>query len=759
MKRRRDTQSGAGNAKKRVTHATFTKWQRDLDRDCQTMTWLDCETMTESGKKVVEKLKCKVCTEFVDKIRGRKNFSDKWICGADSVRTSNVRDHAHNDQHTHALSLLKKQRAQASGLGQHRMLPSRRPSIRYRKTRERLKVKFDIAYFIATEKFAFTKYPKICELEARHGVHVGTIYRSDMAGKDFVHYIAEAKRKDLLQTLAKANFFSLLMDGSTDTGNIDNEILLVVWCDPDGSDEKVHTRMDFLTVSRPQSVTARGLFQVLEGCLQGLGIQEVSPDECQKLVGVGTDGAAANIAASGLKGLVEGRLGWVFWMWCMAHRLELAIKDALKGTTFDDINEMLLRLFYLYEKSPKKCRELEDIIADLRDCMCFDDAGVKPVRASGSRWVAHKLSAMKRVISKFGAYTNHLAALSEDPSVRSADRAKLKGYHKKWIEAKYILGCALFVDLLSPCSVFSKFMQSDEIDILGALTGLLKTLKEINKLGSMPLDQWPTYAATMRKITEEDDSKVYQCQELKHFSAAVSLYSAKYGDYASRVTRCIKSRLSWSDMELMRDIIFMLSTHGWEKALEEDNDMAAIDRLVQRFTIPLQGAAVDTEEVVKEFSEMISYATQYIALSVLHYHSVWWRLFHAPCSSEWANVLVLAQLLFSLPASNGKLERVFSLLGVIKVNKRSLLSNDTLDDLLLLNSDKIPLDKFDPNPAIDLWWSAKARRPSQKSRKQYKPRLSDQPSTSEITDPEDSEPGDALGDWDDLVQSSGTEDN
>ena len=459
--------------------------------------------------------------------------------------------------------------------------------------------------------------------------------------------------------------------------------------------------------------------------MQDLGIQEVSLDECKKLVGVGTYGAAANIAASGLKGLMEERLGWVFWMWCMAHPLELAIKDALKGTTFDEIDEMLLRLYYLYEKSPKKCRELEDIIADLKDCMCFDEGGVKPVRASGSRWVAHKLNAMKRVISKFGAYTNHLATLSHDRSVRSADQAKLRGYHKKWIEAKYILGCALFVDLLSPCSVFSKSMQSDEIDILGALTGLLRTLKEINKLGSKPLDQWPTYAATMSKITEEDGTTVYQCQELKNISAAVGLYSAKYGDYTSRVTRCIKSRLSWSDMELMRDIIFMLSTQGWEKALEEDNDMAAIDRLIQRFAIPLQGAAVDTEEVVKEFREMISYATQYIALSVLDYHSVWWRPFHAPCSSEWANILVLAELLFSLPASNGKLERVFSLLGVIKVNKRSLLSNEMLNDLLLLNSEKIPLDKFDPNPAIDLWWSAKARRPSQKSRKLYKPRKSD----------------------------------
>ena len=390
--------------------------------------------------------------------------------------------------------------------------------------------------------------------------------------------------------------------------------------------------------------------------------------------------------------------------------------------------------------------------------MCFDDAGVKPVRASGSRWIAHKLNVMKRVISKFGAYTNHLATLSVDPSVRSVDRAKLKGYHKKWIEAKYILGCALFIDLLSPCSMFSKSMQSDEIDILGALTVLLKALKATNNLSSMPLDQWPTYAATMREITDEDDSKVYQCQELKHFSAAVSHYSVKYGDYASRVIQCIKSRLLWSDMELMRDIIFMLSTHGWEKALEEDDNMAAIDRLVQRFSIPLQGAAVDTEEVVKEFREMISYATQYIALSVLDYHSVWWRLFHAPTSSEWANVLVLASLLFSLHASNGKLERVFSLLGVIKVDKRSQLSNQTLDDLLLLNSDRIPLDKFDPNPGIDLWWSAKARRPSQKSRKQYTPRRSDQPSTSETTDPEESELGDALSEWDDLV-GSGTEDD
>ena len=74
---------------------------------------------------------------------------------------------------------------------------------------------------------------------------------------------------------------------------------------------------------------------------------------------------------------------------------------------------------------------------------------------------------MKRIISKFGAYTSHLVALSEESSTKAADRAKLKGYLKKWLDAKYLLGCAFFVDLLLPCSVFSKTMQSDEVDIVG----------------------------------------------------------------------------------------------------------------------------------------------------------------------------------------------------------------------------------------------------------------------------------------------------
>ena len=66
-------------------------------------------------------------------------------------------------------------------------------------------------------------------------------------------------------------------------------------------------------------------------------------------------------------------------MWCLAHRLELSVKDALKSTFFIQIDEMLLRLYYTYEKLPKKCRELEDVIIELKKCIEFDDEGTRPV--------------------------------------------------------------------------------------------------------------------------------------------------------------------------------------------------------------------------------------------------------------------------------------------------------------------------------------------------------------------------------------------
>ena len=235
-----DPQSGASDPKRRtVSYSTFQKWRTELDKDCKSITWLECDTTVTGGRKTVTKLKCGVCVKFKSKIAGRRNYSDKWIVGADCVHTSNIKDHAKTDQHQHAMTLLKKERAVSKGQGP--LSYARIAQVLHELPEDamaKLRVKFDLAHFIATEKIAFSKYPALCELEAHHGVNVGSDYNNEHAAKTFCHYIAETRREDLAENLASAKFFSILMDGSTDKGNIDDEMFLALWCDVDGTDEK-----------------------------------------------------------------------------------------------------------------------------------------------------------------------------------------------------------------------------------------------------------------------------------------------------------------------------------------------------------------------------------------------------------------------------------------------------------------------------------------------------------------------------------------
>ena len=113
-----------------------------------------------------------------------------------------------------------------------------------------------------------------------------------------------------------------------------------------------------------------GLLESLQNGQGWLGIKAIDAEECKKLIGIGTDGAAVNISA--LKGKVQESIPWVYWMWCLAHSLELAVIAAFQGTAFNSVDEMMLHLYYIYEKTPRKSCELEEIFVDLWGCLLID---------------------------------------------------------------------------------------------------------------------------------------------------------------------------------------------------------------------------------------------------------------------------------------------------------------------------------------------------------------------------------------------------
>ena len=297
------------------------------------------------------------------------------------------------------------------------------------KTKERVKKKFDVCYVMAKELLSFTKYPSLHELEMSHGVDLGPAYKTDVSAKSFTHYIAESQRQKLFSLMSSdMHFFSFLVDGTTDAGNIEDEMVVIQFCIQDSTAKEIRSCARYFTIFNPDKADTDGLVNSLKNTLEkALGVSDFLDrgsilSAKPTLVGGWTDGASVNIGQhKSIKERFQKSLPWMFWSWCYAHRLELASKNGLTSHLFKSLEEMLLRLYYLYKKSAKKTRELMAVVEVLKEVFELPDSGNIPIRSEGSRWINHKRRALQRVVDRYGAYTSHLNALAEDNSIKSED--------------------------------------------------------------------------------------------------------------------------------------------------------------------------------------------------------------------------------------------------------------------------------------------------------------------------------------------------
>ena len=182
--------------------------------------------------------------------------------------------------------------------------------------------------------------PSLCKLQVKHGVVLGTGYKNNQACSVFTEYIAKEQRILLNQKLKNVHYFSIQADGSTDCANKEEELYLVLYFDPYTDDGKVHIRSKFFAVRQPKDGTAAGLYESFTRALHYMDVK----DWKDKLIGFGCDGTSVNIAGNGLRGFLEQSCSWIVTFWCLAHRLELSIKDALKSSYFSTIDEVLMCL-------------------------------------------------------------------------------------------------------------------------------------------------------------------------------------------------------------------------------------------------------------------------------------------------------------------------------------------------------------------------------------------------------------------------------
>ena len=138
---------------------------------------------------------------------------------------------------------------------------------------EMTKEKFEIAYFFCKEEIPMSKYEKVIELEAMHGVDISNVaYANAGSCVNFIDFMGEEIANELNNDLSKGNFFSVLWDGPTDRSVLEQEVPFVLYFDlkPIGK-EKVQVKTSFLGLRDVKHGHAEGGKEHIMEAFENLG--------------------------------------------------------------------------------------------------------------------------------------------------------------------------------------------------------------------------------------------------------------------------------------------------------------------------------------------------------------------------------------------------------------------------------------------------------------------------------------------------------
>lgn len=218
---------------------------------------------------------CDVCHKYKDRLQGMRNFSSTWLTGSTNQRESSVIDHAKSEQHKSAMSRLRAE--EFNGMP----LTSSAPIVSLLTTmdaHEKAQVcrKFKICYVLARQGLALLKYPAFHALTERQGVDIGYSYRKTDSARQFTHFITETLRQRFLESLSGISFVSFLLDGSTDTGNVEQELVFVQYFYKDDSARQIFSYARGLAVVSPESADNEEILACLDRALYRVGISKTN---------------------------------------------------------------------------------------------------------------------------------------------------------------------------------------------------------------------------------------------------------------------------------------------------------------------------------------------------------------------------------------------------------------------------------------------------------------------------------------------------
>lgn len=516
---------------------------------------------------------------------------------------------------------------------------------------------FRTAYECAQSQLSFREYPRLINLQNKNGLNCGNILYSDHACADILQHIASQMKKEIVDYIIKTkNTFSLMADEST---SCSNEQSLIV---------NIRTLFEgepcvyFLGLLPLSGTTSETIYNTLIDFLTNIGLT----DEilANQFVAFCSDGASNMLGKhQGVATLLQSKYPNLVVFHCMAHRLELAVKQAI-----DDVNsvshfrDLIDSIYKLFSMSPKNQRELNDAAAETAVQL------LKVKKIFDVRWVFSSYVAMKAFLRNFEALHTMLVKAADDNTRTAKERSKYLGLSKKMQNWFVVAEACLIKDTLRVLKQLSMFFQADSSSITSALPRVANAKEKLLALKT-------SAGKSEQKLLDSYESQMaYKGVHLSKNDTDEQRFSSLKRQLCQALADNLDQRFPCTELLGLSQV---LDHSTWPNDLMQRAVYG--DTAVMTLCKKLNISSVVTAEVIYDFSR-----------------------FKKGCTAG-SHLKQVFDLLSIFPISSAACERGFSQMNLQQTDGRNKLAVQTVSSLLMISVNGPPIDHWNPRKYVISW--------------------------------------------------------
>ena len=426
----------------------------------------------------------------------------------------------------------------------------------------------------------------------------------------------------------------------------------------------------------------------------------------KNLVGFGADGASVNLGHKGgfAKKLEEYFLEdrTLYTVWCMPHRLELAIKAALKAVPeMNKFDETITAVTNFYNSRSYKRK------AHLRQLALEENLDLYELHyAFRERWVMSDYTSVKALIKSWPLLVKDLEIIQTDIDFKN-DWPIAKGIQNLLTKRYLVLGLHFVMDLLEGLKRFSLMAQQSAGILIGKedfrvnLINLPLNIKENNGAHLTFLLKF----AICEEIKGCTIENFMNGQKVLFKEVELIQDNNRFMEFKNEFLDTLAAELGrYFPENSVKDFDIFVP-----KKLPRTSDAAStyghdeIQSIAQRFNESPLIASRQWQDLLwklislPDFCDRINWTPERFWATYLRSHEIHWG----------KTIQKLIRIVLVLPANSADAERSFSIMNHIKYDRRARLKSENLDHLLRIriNGPK-ELDRFASAKYARAWVNA-----------------------------------------------------